>query len=457
MPQPGEDGRIDRLRRADMANLWAEGPGMPSQIALVGEFDARPFLDPDGGLDTGRIRHELARRARRVPALTRRVLWTRHGEGPPAWVPDADPDPSYDITCGRLPEGDDLVRWCADRVVRPLDRTRPLWRAEIVEGLPGSRFGLVLVVHHALADGLAGVAIAAALLDPAPDTAPPDPAAVPPPSPPTHRALVADHARTLGTTLAVAARGLPHLPGALRRAARQARDAAGDLRSTAPPTSLPRRVGPGRRLAAAEFDLDDLRAAAHAHGATVNDLLLAAVTVGLRDLLQSRGDDVTGLVLRASFPVGELPGQQAGMLLVGLPVGEPDPLRRLALISTATARMKARLRTGGGDVFDVLRLPGPLARLTVRWMLRAARRHINLFVTDVPGPARPLWLAGAPLLRAVPVAPLTADVPIGIAALSYAGTLSVSANVDSRVTDVEVLVRGIERDVADLIRRTGSA
>lgn len=145
------------------------------------------------------------------------------------------------------------------------------------------------------------------------------------------------------------------------------------------------------------------------------------------------------------------------MLLVGLPVGEPDPLRRLARISTATARMKARLRTGGGDVFDVLRLPGPLARLTVRWMRRAARRHIDLFVTDVPGPSRPLWLAGAPLLRAVPVAPLTADVPIGIAALSYAGTLSVGANVDSRVTEVEVLVRGIERDVANLVRRTGSA
>lgn len=293
----GEGGRIDRLRRADLANLWAESPGMPSQIGLVAEFDARPFLDPGGRLDTGRIRAELARRAGRVPALTRRVLWTRHGEGPPAWVPDAATDPSRHITCGRLPEGDDLVRWCADRVVRPLDRTRPLWRAEIVEGLPGSRFGLVLVVHHALADGLAGVAIAAALLDPAPDTAPPSP-------PPAHRALVADHLRTLGAALAVAARGLPHLPGALRRATRQARDAADDVRSTAPPTSLPRRVAPGRRLAAAEFDLDDLRAAAHADGATVNDLLLAAVTAGLRDLLQSRGDDVTGLVLRASFPVG---------------------------------------------------------------------------------------------------------------------------------------------------------
>jgi len=452
--QHGGGGPINRLRRADLANLWAESPGMPSQIALVGEFDARPFLGPCGSLDSERIRAELAARAQRVPALTRRVLWTRLGEGPPVWVRNTTPNLSRHITCSRLPQGEDLVRWCADRVVRPLDRAQPLWRAEIVEGLPGSRFGLLLVVHHALADGLAGVAIAAALLDDAPDPDPADSVDPVPSTPlPTYRDLVLDRLRTLQAAFAAASRATPHLPRNLQRMLRQARDAAADVGPAAPQTSLPSRVGPHRRLAAAGFGLDDLRDTAHAHGATVNDLLLAAVTGGLRDLLCSRGDDVTGLVLRASFPVGELAGQHAGMLLVGLPVGEPDPLRRLNQIASATAGMKARVRSGGGDVFDVLRLPGPLARLAVRWMRRAAHTHINLFVTNVPGPTRPLWLAGARLLRAVPVAPLTADVPVGVAALSYAGTLTVSANVDSRVTDVQVLVRGIEHGIAELTRR----
>jgi len=112
--------------------------------------------------------------------------------------------------------------------------------------------------------------------------------------------------------------------------------------------------------------------------------------------------------------------------------------------------MKARIRGGGGDVTEVLHLPGPLAQLAVRWMRRAAHKHINLFVTNVPGPPEPLWLAGARLLDAVPVAPLTADVPIGVAALSYANTLAVSVNADSAITDVDVLVRGIERGFVDL-------
>ena len=112
--------------------------------------------------------------------------------------------------------------------------------------------------------------------------------------------------------------------------------------------------------------------------------------------------------------------------------------------------LKTRVRAGGGDVFDILHLPRPLARLAVRWMRRSAHRHINMFVTNVPGPARPLWLAGARMLDAVPVAPLTADVPVGVAALSYAGTLAVSVNVDAAVTDVDILARGFDRGFTDL-------
>lgn len=442
---------IDRLRIADLANLWAEGPGMPSQIALLARFDAGPFLDGEGRFAAEPVRTELARRAGRVPALRRRILRTRFGEGRPLWVTDAGFDPAGHITCRTLPPGADLLAWTADRVVRPLDRGRPLWRAEVVDGLPEGRFALLVVLHHAVADGLAGVAIATALFDPDPAT----PAAAPPRGPvaalPTHRALVADHLGSLVTSLRAAACRIPHLPAAVRRGTVQLRNVAPDVRTRAPATSLPSRVGPGRRLAAVRVPLDELRTAGHDHHTTINDLLLAAVTAGLRDLLHARGDDLAGLALRASFPVGELAGQHAGMLLVGLPVGEPDPLRRLVTITTATTRMKARLRTGGGDVFDILHLPAPLARLAVRWMRRAARRHVNLFVTNVPGPAHPLWLAGARMLDVLPVAPLTADVPVGIAALSYSGVLAISVNADAAVTDIDVLAHGIERQLTDLV------
>lgn len=99
-------------------------------------------------------------------------------------------------------------------------------------------------------------------------------------------------------------------------------------------------------------------------------------------------------------------------------------------------------------MFEVLHLPAPLARLAVRWMRRRATRHGNLFVTNVPGPPRPLWLAGSRLLDAVGVAPLQADVPIGVAALSYAGTLAVTVNADAAVPDLDVLAAGVARGMA---------
>jgi hypothetical protein len=166
----------------------------------------------------------------------------------------------------------------------------------------------------------------------------------------------------------------------------------------------------------------------------------------------SRGDAVDGLVMRASVPVGaRSAGQPDGMLLVDLPVGEGDPLRRLADIHQATAVLKARLRAGGGDVLDVLQRPLPAARLAVRWMRRIAGGRPNLFVTNVPGPDQPLWLAGARLLEAVPVAPLAHGVPLGVAALSYTGTLCVGINADAAIDDIDVLAAGVQRSSAALV------
>ncbi|TWF75155.1 WS/DGAT/MGAT family acyltransferase [Pseudonocardia hierapolitana] len=437
---------LHRLRLGDLANLWAEDRNTPSQIALIGELAADPLLDAAGRLDVQRLRAELARRVRRVPELARRINWTRRGEGRPVWVHDPSFDPLDHISAATLPAGTDLAAWCADRIVSRLDPARPLWRAEIVAGLPSGRFGLLIVLHHVLADGLTGVAIIGRLLDASPDDTA-DTVTAPTAWPlPTHQALVADARRTRRRAVTAALFAVPRIPATLLRTVRQARDAAGDIRETAPRTSLPRRVGPGRRLAVVRFPLEEVRAAGRAAGATVNDVLLGAVTSGLRELFHSRGEHVDGLTLRASMPVGVTgAGQTSAMLLLGLPVGDPDPHRRLATITATTGGLKARLRAGGGDVFDVLHLPAPLARLAVRWMRRHAARHINLFVTNVPGPPQPLWLAGARLLDAAPVAPLAADVPVGIAALSYADTLAVTVNADTAVSDIAVLSEGIEQ------------
>src|SRR4051812_23737312 len=258
-----------RLTLGELANVWVDEPGAPFQIALVAEFDATPFQRGDGSVDLRRIRAELVSRAGRVPALRRRVVWRRFGLGRPYWVDDAVFQPEEHVSCASLPVGAAFTDWCAQQIVQPLNRDRPLWRAAVVSGLPGGRFGVLIVVHHAVADGLTGVALAGALLDSSPDNG-----AAGPPVP--HPGVLPRPPVAAGT----AARR--NLPGRLRRRWRRLADAAADLRTRAPVTSLSRPIGVGRRLATVPIPLDQLLQAGHRLDVTVNDLLLAAVTGGLR-------------------------------------------------------------------------------------------------------------------------------------------------------------------------------
>jgi WS/DGAT/MGAT family acyltransferase len=436
----------------ELINAWVADRFTPFQIALLGVFDGGPFLRPDGSVDVPRIRRELVARAHRVAAFRRRVVWTRLGEGMPVWAVDPSFDPDRHVTAATLPPGADLATWAADRIVRPLPLDRPLWRAEVVDGLAGGRFAVIVVVHHVLADGITGVALAGSLLDPAPDTtvAPVEPH--PAPSLPRHLDIYRDRLRGLATALARPRAGSrPHRSGghrirAIRSRLREARALLATRTST---TSLPRTVGPTRRLVVLRRPLEEARDTGHALGVTLNDLLLAAVTGGLRQLLRARGEDVDRLTLRTSVPAATREGRQAsGIMLVDLPVRESDPLRRLELVHEATAAQKRSLTAGTPDITDVMHLPPPLARLGMRWLRRYGGTRVNLFVSNVPGPPAPLWLAGARLLGAVPVAPLVQRVGLCVAALSYAGELAMSVHADGSVTELELLADGMSADLA---------
>ena len=124
----------------------------------------------------------------------------------------------------------------------------------------------------------------------------------------------------------------------------------------APGTSLNRPVGAERRLAVVEGRLDLAKQIAHDHDAKVNDVVLAAVTGGLRDLLASRGEDVHGLVQRAMVNIsqheeqpGQAQGNKPGWMMVPLPLGAPDPVRRLELIAAETAARKDKARPEAGS------------------------------------------------------------------------------------------------------------
>jgi hypothetical protein len=201
------------------------------------------------------------------------------------------------------------------------------------------------------------------------------------------------------------------------------------------------------------YPVAQLRAAAHAQGCTINDLLIAAVTAGLRDLLCSHGECRDGLVLRASVPVGAQHGRDGGMFIASLPVGVADEAERLQIIRQATSAGKSRPDQG---VAGIVTLPPSLARLGVAWAKRRATSHINLYVTNVPGPTSALYFAGARLLEAVPLAPLVAGVRLSVTALSYDGQFAVSLLVDDSIPGLSVLAGGVRAAFEGYVGESGS-
>ncbi len=446
----------------ELVSAWVGDGTTPFQLGLLAVFEAGPFLGPDGVADVERVRREFARRAGGVRVLTRRVVWTRLGEGRPFWAADPAFDPAGHVGACTLPPGTPVADWAAVHVVRPLDLARPLWRAEVAGGLPGGRFAVLVVLHHLCVDGRAGVAVLGALLDPRPDAgARPAPARAVA-ALPTHPEIVRER---LGELLAALRARAPRPEKRVPRRATWGtmRAAMADFGDPVNIACLPRVIRPGRRLAVVHRPLQAVRDDGHRLGVTVNDLLLAAVTGGVRELLLRHGECADGMVLRATVPAAtDRPGQVTGMFVADLPVGEADPLRRLASIARTSGLRKRRLREADSDLTGVLGLPVPLLRPFLQHSRRWGSRRIMLSVADVVGPPEPLWLAGARLEKAVPIPPLSPLVPLSVAALSYAGDLAVCVAATRAVEDLDVIARGMNRAFTDLSaaapqRRTDAA
>jgi len=447
-------GRYQRLSVQDAGFLYLEHAGLPQHVAILAVAEGGPLYDPDGRLRLDAVRQELAGRLQLVPRLRQRVLWPRVGQGLPLWVDDPGFDLANHVRAVQVPApgGErELLGLCDELCLRLLDRTRPLWELWLVAGLANGRVGLVLKLHHSLADGLAAVQIAGLLLDGTANA--PNSAAPWQPRPgPSGWALGADNLRGRNAALAATLMRLRH-PGKL---AAQARTLAGAAQLAAggrhqrPRSLLRQPVGGHRRLAVVRAQLAEVNAVAHAHGATVNDLLLAAVTSGLRELLLARGTPTDGLTLYASVPVAlraradtAALGNQVGLMIVPLPVGEPDPAKRLQLITQATTERKRR-----PERLASLR---PAGSLTILRALNRYSRHqriVDLFVTNVPGPQHPLYVLGARLLEAFPVVQVAGNVPLSVAVLSYAGQLNIGIQSDpDGLQDLDIFTDGLRQSL----------
>jgi WS/DGAT/MGAT family acyltransferase len=309
-------------------------------------------------------------------------------------------------------------------------------------------------MHHAIADGIAGVATVGAFLDPVAD-APAAPVLPWAPAPfPTAQDLFADnlrhHANRLGRVLAT----LAH-PVATSRHARAGWSAMREFMAAepAPATSLNHVVGPDRTLALIRSSLDLFKKIAHTHGATVNDVLLTVTAGGVRGLLLSRGEPVDDLIVRIDVPVTLRPtqardqarGNLIGQMLVALPIGVSDPSQRLAQIAAETATRKVNPHPSVGVMLR--------SRIVRRLLLKLLdRQPVNVTSADLPGPPQPVYLAGAQLLEVFPVLPLMANVSLGVGALSYAGQFNITAVADlDAYPDFSVFTTGVQDELAALV------
>jgi len=425
---------MERLTAEDRLMLWPDDR-WPQDIGALAVLDGASLLDPGGQFRIEAARQAVEARLHLVPRFRQLLHVPRRGLGGPLWA-DA---PSFDLADHvrvmgvSAPADDAALLGVAERLRRRrLDRSRPLWEMWFLTGLPERRIGLFARMHHAIADGIAGVATLGTFLDATPGA--PAGSARPwtPAPPPSAQALFADNLRRQAAGVGGAFSALARPAAALR----QARSAVPAMHGTfsAPPTtrtSLDQVVGPDRRLAVIRGNLDLARQAAHRHGAKVNDVLLAITAAGLHGLLRGRGELVEDLALPIYVPITlreaqhreQARGNMIGQMVVLLPIGESDPGARLGQIAAEAARQKASSHPNLGTMFR--------SRLARRALLAFLDRHpVSVTTADVPGPPQPVYFARARLLEVFPVLPLIAKVTLGIGALSYAGQLNITVVAD---------------------------
>jgi len=470
----------ERLTAADTVFLRIETPHEPQHVGSLSVLEGAPVRDADGRIRFEELRSHVDRRLQAVPRLRQRVMEVPYGQGRPVWVDDDQFDIDYHVRLTALPRpGDDeqLAALMSRVQALALDRRRPLWEMWFVDGIDGDRVGMIIKTHHALGDGIANVDLALALVD-----LEPDPPTEREPEPWTPRP-----APSPNELLAASVRDQLTRPGRMaQRAVNAARDPGSAISATwnvvravtefaAKPNPAPWNVpvSPHRRWTHASIPMEQVRHVRKRHGVKLNDVVLAACSGALRAFLIDHqpdriGDDRGGSntdptidlnELTAMVPVslrkhdqhGETLGNLVSMMLVELPVDEPDPVERLLRVQATTSELKADegLVDGAHAVLDLADAFTPVAAPLTRFVSRSI--PMNLVITNVPGPPMPLYLCGARFERIYPYVEVIDNEGLTIAVVSYDDHLFFGLTGDRDVlADLDDLAAAIESSFTEL-------
>jgi WS/DGAT/MGAT family acyltransferase len=446
------------------AATWRTALGdrtMRSPVMALMLLDAVP--------DWERLRKRFDRLTRVIPVLRQRPLSGVLGVSTPRL--GVDPDFDLDVHLHRmsLPEGtgwDQVLLEARRMSLTDFDLDRPLWEANLVEGLEGGRSALLVKLHHAIADGQAAVIIGANLFEFTPDGTPNEPPAPPAPvvSEVTHRevsrANIADNVRR---GLDLAASGAKLLAGLAAGSVKDPMGTWGDAaemvgsvgRFTAVPESVmsPIMAQRGTTYHFAVFDMPfaEMKAAAKRRKASVNDVFLASVSTGMARYHDRYGKPADQL--RFNIPISLRTATKDGSAANAVTIARfPLPVNN-ATIEERLEGAHEQVRRWREE--PALTLANPLADAS--WLvpvpvLASAAKKSDVTTSNVPGPPIPLYIAG---VRAVGVWPLVATIgaAVNITLITYDGTAFVGLSADDRaVPDLEILVADLRAGFAEVLQ-----
>jgi WS/DGAT/MGAT family acyltransferase len=450
------------------AVMWnvESDPVLRSVIVAMMVLDSPPDLDV--------MRDRVERMTLAVPKLRQRVVGNPVSMVPPRWVVDEHFDLDYHLRHVAAPMRHksslrpalNLAQRMAEQ---DFDRKRPLWEMTLMTGLPDKQAAFVVKIHHAITDGMGGLAMAAAMLD---LSAEPRTDLGPKPAPPRPEDVgltgrltsgVRYEAGRVATSSKAVVRGVGDLAERLLKDPKQtALSGAAFAQSAArllAPASTPQSPLMTERSLSSHFDyvevpFDDLKRAAKAQGCTINDAFLTIVLRGLNGYHARHGVTVDGL--RVNMPINvrtddddDQSGNRWVPARVVLPVAVGDPAAHMTALSPLLrqARTEPALMLSDQVYRMLVRMPTAAATSVSAGLMKGT----DVAATNLPGPPIPVYFAGARVLALLPFAP-RGGAAVNVALMTYDGRGFFAVNVDERaVPDASALVDDLRAAAAEVL------
>ncbi len=458
---------MERMGTLDAVFVAIEDSVNHMHIGSVGIFEGPPPPFED-------VRALVASKLQLVPRYRQRVREAPMSIGRPFWIDDCHFNLDYHVRATALPGCADprALEQLVGRVMsQPLDRNRPLWEMWVIDRMSDDRWAILSKVHHCMVDGIAGTDLLGVIMDTEPDA----------PRPPADDWTPADEPSRLDLGRATFHMALESAGGVAWGIADAARHptrawdrfnnvAVGLGRLVAPSrragTSLTGSIGPHRRWTRTRASLDDIKTVRHAFGGTVNDVVLAAVTRGFRDLLLERGERVKNRTITTLIPVSmrspdarQMLDNRVSAVYARLPVGIDDPIERLRAIRAHMNELKrshevdaSAAVVGVGDVAPPV-VAAALARAVVH-----SQELVQTVATNVPGPQIPLYACGRRMLEAYPFVPIAGHIRVGVAIWSYCGDVYFGITGDwDGAPDIETVAVGIDLAFEEMYKEATNA